>query len=295
MEILFLGSSGATMTPRVGCECRICERARKRGGRDARSGPALYLSAGSGPDRPGVLIDTPDEIHAALLRWNVSRVDAVFYTHWHPDHTSGIRLFEHLNMDWRHPGGPRPLRTTPVYLPERVAQDFEIRHGLMERLRYLEGRNLIEVRLLQEGQVAREAGLEFRAFPMANPELWTYEVRGDGRRAVLAVDDTRGYQPEEFLAGADLAVVETGWFTHGGTGERLFPQDWPGLKLEASFEESVRIAGRLGAARTIFTHIEETNQRFPEDYEALSESRELQQVHGSFAVDGLRIQVGEVE
>jgi phosphoribosyl 1,2-cyclic phosphate phosphodiesterase len=297
VEVLFLGSSGATMTPRVGCPCRICERARRLGGRDRRSGPSLYLTAGGGPapHLPGILIDTPEEIHSALLRWDVSRVDAVFYTHWHPDHTAGVRLFEHLNMDWLHPRGPRPRRTTPVYLPERVARDFETRHGLMEKLRYLEGRQLIEVREIAAGQVVREAGLELRAYPMANPELWTYEVTGDGRRAVLAVDDTRGYQPEEFLSGADLAVLETGWFTHGGEGESLFPEGVPTPDHEASFEESLQIARRLRARRTVFTHIEEINQRFPEDYQALASTPPLREIHAEFAVDGLRIHVGEDE
>ncbi len=296
MEVLFLGSSGATLTPRVGCSCRICARARERGGRDVRSGPSLYLTASSGgpsPDRPGILVDTPEEIHAALLRWRVERVDAVIYTHWHPDHTAGMRLFEHLNMDWLAEGGPRPHRTTPVYVPERVLQDFQAHHGLMEKLLYLEGRELLKIHVLQAGQEFSVAGLTLRAFPMANPELWTYEVREGARRAVLAVDDTQGYVPEEFLAEADLAVLETGWFERGPDGRRLLPEGWPSLELEASFEESLRIASRLRARRTVFTHIEEINQRTPEEYDKLARSPELSALRGSFAYDGLRIRVGE--
>jgi phosphoribosyl 1,2-cyclic phosphate phosphodiesterase len=294
MEILFLGSSGATLTPRAGCACRVCAEARAHGGRHVRSGPSLYLTPGSGgpaPGRPGVLIDTPEEIHAALLRHGVDRVDAVFYTHWHPDHTAGMRLFEHLNVDWRAPGGSRPHRRTPVYLPDHVARDFERRHGLMERLRYLEGLGLVEVHEIAAGQVVEAAGLRLRAFPMANPELWTYEVAEGARRAVLAVDDTRLYQPEEFLAGADVAVLETGWFEFAPDGMRIQVPEHPKARAEASFAESLQIAKRLRAGRTVFNHIEEINQRTPADYEALEATPELRAVNGTFAWDGLRIEL----
>ncbi len=294
MEILFLGSCGATLIPRAGCHCRVCAGARQHGGRHVRSGPSLYLTPGQGgphPARPGVLMDTPEEIHAALLRWDVERVDAVFYTHWHPDHTAGIRLFEHLNMDWRASGGERPFRATPVYLPEQVARDFERRQGLMEKLRYLERRGLVEVREIAEGEAVEVGGLTFRAYPMHNPELWTYEVRERNRRAVLAVDDTKGYVPQEFLAGADVAVVETGWFEFGLDGQVLQPPGDPGRDAESSFEETVEIARRLGAGRTIFTHIEELWQRTPEDYDALAAGPELRAIAASFAHDGLTVRI----
>ncbi|MBI5836511.1 MAG: MBL fold metallo-hydrolase [Candidatus Eisenbacteria bacterium] len=289
MEILFLGTSGATLTPRVGCGCRVCREARARGGRHVRSGPSLYLSPAAGD--AGVLIDTPEEIHAALLRWGVERVDAVFFTHWHPDHTAGVRLFEHLNVDWRAAGGERAHRCTPVYLPRRVARDFEKHQGLMERLRYLEERGLLRVCEIEAGEAVEAAGLRFRAFPMANPELWTLEVSGDGRRAVLAVDDTRGYEPEEFLSGADVAVIETGWFEFDPAGARIQIPGHPKAQAEASFEESLRIAARLGAGRTYFTHIEEICQRTPEDYEALERTPALRAARGTFAWDGLRVTV----
>jgi len=294
VELLFLGSSGATLTPRAGCACRVCQAARERGGRHVRSGPALYLTperGGPAPERPGVLLDTPEEIHAALLRQGVDRVDAVFYTHWHPDHTAGLRVFEHLNVDWRAPGGPRPKQTTPVYLPERVARDFEARHGLMERLRYLEGLGLLQVRVIAAGDVVQAAGLRFRAFPMANPQLWTYEVTEGPRRAVLAVDDTRLYQPEDFLSGADVAVVETGWFERGVDGSVILPPGTRNREAEASFEETLALARRLAAGRTVFTHIEEICQRTPEEFAALEATEALRSVHGTFAWDGLTIEV----
>ena len=136
------------------------------------------------------------------------------------------------------------------------------------------------------------AGLELRAFPMANPELWTYEVREGTRRAVLAVDDTRRYVPEEFLRDADVAVVETGWFERGTDGALLQPEGHPSRDIEASFDESLQIARRLRAGRTIFTHIEEICQRTPEEFEALERTPELLAVNGTFAWDGMRIEVG---
>ena len=87
-------------------------------------------------------------------------------------------------------------------------------------------------------------------------------------------------------------MLETGWFERGPDGRRLLPEGWPSLELEASFQESLRIATRLGARRTVFTHIEEINQRTPEEYEDLARTPELSAVRGSFAHDGLRIRIG---
>jgi phosphoribosyl 1,2-cyclic phosphate phosphodiesterase len=85
MRIEFLGTGGAGTTPRPLCDCRVCVEARTKGVPYSRSGPSVFVH---GPD---LLIDTPEEIKSQLNRSQVTRVAAVTYSHWHPDHTAGRR------------------------------------------------------------------------------------------------------------------------------------------------------------------------------------------------------------
>jgi phosphoribosyl 1,2-cyclic phosphate phosphodiesterase len=71
----------------------MCDAARS-GSRDARMGPSVFVH---GPD---VLIDTPEESRLQLARSGITRVGAALYSHWHPDHTAGRRMWE-MNFDFR--------------------------------------------------------------------------------------------------------------------------------------------------------------------------------------------------
>ena len=70
MQIEFLGSGGAITTPRPGCACRLCVEAQAKGVPYSRGGPSVFVHG------PNVLIDTPEEIKAELLRSRVTQIDA---------------------------------------------------------------------------------------------------------------------------------------------------------------------------------------------------------------------------
>src|SRR6476659_7634950 len=69
--------------PQVGCSCAVCRSADPR---DRRSRSAALIEAGGA----AILIDTPPELRLQLIAADVSRVDAVLFTHEHADHISGI-------------------------------------------------------------------------------------------------------------------------------------------------------------------------------------------------------------
>ena len=115
MELVFLGTGGAETTPKVGCLCRICQEARRKGGRFVRNGPSVFLAGAS------VLFDTPEDADKSLEREGIHEARHLVYTHWHPDHTGGRRVLEQLNMDWLDPKG---RRVTDVWLPSGFAKIF---------------------------------------------------------------------------------------------------------------------------------------------------------------------------
>ncbi|MEZ4582777.1 MAG: hypothetical protein R3A10_14260 [Caldilineaceae bacterium] len=75
----------------------------------------------------------------------IDHIAAGFYSHWHPDHTAGRRMYETRNWDWR--GWPPAHICTPIYLPPQVAVDFTTHLGLAENFAYLQHVGLVDVRL----------------------------------------------------------------------------------------------------------------------------------------------------
>ena len=94
MELVILGSGGATTVPRPGCSCRVCSEARVKGIPYARSSASMYVTD------INLLFDTPEEICSQLNRARINDLDYIFYTHWHPDHTLGMRVVERMYKFW---------------------------------------------------------------------------------------------------------------------------------------------------------------------------------------------------
>jgi phosphoribosyl 1,2-cyclic phosphate phosphodiesterase len=112
MRIEILGSGGASTVPRPGYHDRYNDEARARGIPYQRRGPGVFIH------EYNILFDTPEDINESLNRAGVDEVRACFYSHWHPDHVMGRRIFEQLNWDLR--GGTN--RSTDVYVPGVVHQ-----------------------------------------------------------------------------------------------------------------------------------------------------------------------------
>ena len=285
LAVEFLGSGGAVRTPRPGCTCRLCSGARERGIPWARTGPSVFVH---GPD---VLIDTPEESALQIDRAGISHIAAGFYSHWHPDHTAGRRLWETRNGDWWT--WPAQPICTPIYLPPNVARDFEQWLGLAENFRYLQGRGYVDVRVMDAPVTL--GGWRITARPVAETYVYAFlfeEVEG-GRRVLIAMDELVGWTPPVEYVGVDLAVLPKGLFEFDPfSGERLIPADHPVLGTEATFRQTVEMVEALRPRQLIFAHIEEPDQASPEDLARLA--AHLHQERGwnvTFAHDTLVVEL----
>ena len=280
IELLFLGTGGADTTPRVGCECRVCREARRKGGRFVRNGPALYLTG------PSLLFDTPEDIARSLEREKILRVRRLVYTHWHPDHTMGRRVLEQLNLRLFN---PKAQRVTEVWLPSWVRADFRKRLGLEDHFQYFQKIGIVNVREITEGETLHVDGIALRAFRMTQPGLTCFLLRRGTKRVVLAMDDTKGWQPGPDLSKPNLLVMEAGWFESDPRGRRIVPEGHWIRGEESSFEETLKLISRIKPRQTILTHIEELNSRSYTDY--LKLERKYREYGLRFAYDGLRVKV----
>ncbi len=286
MRIEFLGTGGATTTPRPLCTCGICVEAREKGVPYSRSGPSVFVH---GPD---LLIDTPEEIKDELNRSRVTRIAAVIYSHWHPDHTAGRRVLEEMNIDWR--AWPRaPRGTTEVFLPQQVAVDFREWMGLWDHFQYLqEGVGTVAVHELADGQEVTLGDTTVRPFRLAEDYVYAFLLTEGHRRVLIAPDELKGWSPPADVRGVDLAVLPMGILEfHPVTRERLIHQDHWALPLEATFDETLEIVRQLGAGQVYLTHIEEMDQIGFDELQELGSRLQGDGLPISFAYDTLLVDV----
>jgi phosphoribosyl 1,2-cyclic phosphate phosphodiesterase len=269
LSIEFLGSAGAIRTPRPGCQCELCCGARLHGIPWERTGPSVFVH---GPD---VLIDTPEESALQVDRAGIQHIAAGFYSHWHPDHTAGRRMYETRNWDWRN--WPPSHECTPIYLPAQVAADFERWLGLAENFNYLQSIGLVDVRPFDKPielggwSISAHSVTEDYDIAQAYVFAFLFEEIGGNRRVLIAMDELYGWTPPDEWRNVDVAVLPAGVFEfHPLTGERLIPVDHPVLQSEATFIETLAMADRLEAGRLVFAHLEEPDTLTPDEYEAVA-------------------------
>ncbi len=283
MRVEFLGTGGAITTPQPGCRCRVCAEAREKGVPYSRMGPSVFVHG------PNALIDTPEEIKLQLDRSTVTRIDACFYSHWHPDHVMGRRVWE-TNRDWR--GWPPRHRCTDIYLPARVAADFKQRLGTWEHLAFLESRGLVKLNEVPAGDGVELNGVLVTPVGLCEPCAFAFLLREGDKRLLIAPDELVGWDPPPEVQGSDLAVVPMGILEFDAfTSERRINENHRVLKTEATFRQTLKIVERLDAARVIMTHIEEPDQLSYADLERLEERLRADGRNISFARDTLIVDV----
>lgn len=84
MLLTMLGVGSSAGTPMLGCQCATCTSTNIRNNR-TRCSSVIELANGK-----VILIDTGPDLRQQALRENLTKVDAVLYTHTHADHLHGI-------------------------------------------------------------------------------------------------------------------------------------------------------------------------------------------------------------
>jgi phosphoribosyl 1,2-cyclic phosphate phosphodiesterase len=94
----------------IGCECAVC---RSDDARDQRWRPSIYLELSDGSR---VLVDTTPDLRSQALRFHVTKVDAILFTHSHADHILGLDEVRRYNMLQKAP--------MPCYGDRRTVADI---------------------------------------------------------------------------------------------------------------------------------------------------------------------------
>lgn len=91
MKITFLGTGTSDGVPMIGCKCQVCSSKDKR---DKRLRASILIENND----KNYIVDTSLDFRAQMLKEKVNKLEAVFYTHQHADHTSGIVDLRSLNF-----------------------------------------------------------------------------------------------------------------------------------------------------------------------------------------------------
>lgn len=87
MKIKYLGSGAAERIPAIFCNCRICQNAREKGGKELRTQSQFILD-------DQLLIDFPGDSYLHLLQHDLdfTKFNHLLLSHWHSDHFYGEDL-----------------------------------------------------------------------------------------------------------------------------------------------------------------------------------------------------------
>lgn len=195
-------------------------------------------------------MDTPPELRLQLLRAGVERLDAVFLSHEHADHTHGIDDLRIFSLRQRRP--------IPLY----VAREFEA--GIRRRFSYIWGDARpqpgsavprLDLTLFDDRDIIEPGGLVLQVVALPHGAYRSYGFRLGGLGVLI---DAKSVPEDamEVFAGVEVLVANALWFGDPHPGH-------------FSMEEAVATARRLGAGRTYITHIahrtrhEEIERRLP--------------------------------
>jgi phosphoribosyl 1,2-cyclic phosphate phosphodiesterase len=186
-------------------------------------------------DGARLLIDTPPELRLQLLAAGIRSVDAVIYTHDHADHVHGIDDLRAMSVK---------NGQLPVYGPAEVLERLAVRFPYIfdDNVKPPPGSSKPNL-----GRVMLEAGVQVTigGLPVLPLEFDHGTMRVFGYRigALGYVTDVKQVSDEAVaeLRGVQLLVLNA-----------LLDRPHP---THLSIAEAVDVARRIGAPRTLFTHL----------------------------------------
>lgn len=285
MEITILGSGGFQTIPRPLCQCRICVEARKKGVPYSRKGPSIYIR------ELHAIFDTPKDIISSINRENIKELDKIFYTHWHPDHTEGMRLVEEISSDWSEKA-PFELKNhskpISVFVPEKLKETFtDIRSPKGSYFGFFESKNFSKLKLSPFDKEIKFGEISVKPIKI-NEETSCYELKSSRKKMIYMPCDVKPFETHDFLQDCDLFVVGSPFFETKG-GIKKVPKNHPLRDELFSIEEIIELVKKYKIKKTIIVHLEEMWGLSFDDYKILE--KEYKKNNILFSFDGMKIKL----
>jgi phosphoribosyl 1,2-cyclic phosphate phosphodiesterase len=224
LKIVLLGTGTSTGIPMLGCRCEVCRSADPR---DRRTRCSALISWGE----HNLLIDTGTDLYHQALREGLEHVDGVLYTHAHADHVHGIDDLRAFNMVSK--------KSIPIFgSPSTLAIIKRNFHYIFSTAQSVGFRPRLDPWKI--GGPFCLFGLPIEPIPLQHGpgEAYGYRI---GPFAYLTDCSDIPESSLERLRGLEILVLD-------GLRFRSHPS-------HLSIAEAIDLAQRLGADRTLLTHI----------------------------------------
>jgi phosphoribosyl 1,2-cyclic phosphate phosphodiesterase len=221
MRVTFLGSGTSTGVPVVCCRCDVCTSENPKNNR-------LRQSVKIEVDGKVILIDTTPDLRLQLLKYPVSRLDCILFTHSHSDHLMGLDDVRPFNFFFRrdviayaNPATAKAIRRAFSYIWDERAQEGG-------------GKPKLDLREIGEERFEHD-GVEIIPIPLTHGD-WTILGFRIGPFAYLT--DTNG------IPDASLKLLE-GVDTIALDGLRMAPPHPTHFTIPEAIEEGRRVGARM--------------------------------------------------
>lgn len=268
MKLTILGSGGASPTPRPFCQCLICKKARKLGEPFKRNSSSLFI------DEINTVIDCGEDIADSLNRRDIKIVDNLFITHWHPDHTFGLRHLLESYFSFRENKAKKKVN---VYIPKKV---FEVLKKKLPSIEYyINTQKTAVLHLIEDGDRIKIKNFYITAvgYNGLKSNVYAYLIENLGKRLLYAPCDTISFNNYKKFNGLDLLINECGIFSD--------------VSSEISFHNLMQRLRDIKPKKIILTHIEEEEINFWGEKYLQKMKKVYSDVDFDFAYDGMKIKV----
>lgn len=229
----FMGTAAGCGVPSFFCDCKACDEAR-RDPSLARGDCGVMVRGAQDVDghTPTMMIDTPPDARAQLIREDIREIDGIIFTHCHFDHIGGLGEYEYL-VQLNRRG-----QALPVYGSEATLD------GINREFAYM--RYCLDEHVLEPYSTLEYDSVKYTALPVTHaPGTFGYLIESDGTRLFYASDT--GPLPEETkdsIRGIDILAMDA----------TFWKRNW-NPDAHHSIQECIEEGLGLGAKKIYLTHM----------------------------------------
>lgn len=261
MKIRVLGTGTSTGVPVPGCQCSVCQSTDPY---NERLRCSVYIESDCGQ---GLLIDTTPDLRQQALRYSISRVDGVLFTHSHADHVFGLDDLRCFTF-----GRAAPLS---VYADEATSADLRHKFDYVfaSKTTYEGGSPpRLQLKNIEHYRPIEVCGLEVNPLSIMHGSMPTLGFRV-GPFAYLTDCSEIPKRSKEQLQGLEVLIID---------GLRDRPH-----KTHFTQEQAVREVEQLRPKKSYLTHISHEIDH----HEANRKIQKLTALSVELAYDGLLIEL----